>query len=501
MMKKLFTFFAVFASIFSSQAQITVTDADFPSAGDNILLLRDTLVSGLSVTPGSNVAQTWDLTSINFTADEVINYSFANTVIANTPDNLFPESNLKFVRNGITVYLKKNNAQISIDGVFGDLTGQGVDFPINSYPNITQMTFPATAGTVYSVNANLDSTAANTFGLPALVDSVRLKRYTARNGSIDAFGNLTTPNGDNYDVLREYVVETVVDTIWTRTAFTGWIMFYSNTTTTHEYNFLANGHNYYIATLTADGQNGNVTAVTYQPGQTISVVATDIEHVNCYGQNDGKAKALGTGGVPPYSYAWSSSVTSTNENAQSLSPGTYTVTITDANSNTASGSFMITEPDSMTFNTVTYPSSANDGKIELTVSGGTPAYSYEWSYLNITSPNISGVPAGDYTVTVTDANGCKKSESYNVMSNVGIDDVVNEYVKLYPNPSTGLISIENQTAQRIDFSIFNAIGAEVSKGTLTHSVQLNLADLNNGMYFIRFNTDKGILTRQLTIQE
>ena len=90
-----------------------------------------------------------------------------------------------------------------------------------------------------------------------------------------------------------------------------------------------------------------------------------------------------------------------------------TVTITDANGCTDDETASITEPAVLSATATATDASCrggNDGQVTLVVTGGTMAYSYSWSNTE-TTQDITGLTAGTYTVTVTDANGCTTSDS------------------------------------------------------------------------------------------
>lgn len=133
--------------------------------------------------------------------------------------------------------------------------------------------------------------------------------------------------------------------------------------------------------------------------------------VSCNGGNDGSASVAASGGTTPYTYLWSNGGTGTS--ISSLAAGTYTVTVTDNSSNTATASVTISQPSALSASTTNFNVACfggNNGAVNLSVSGGTSPYSYVWSN-GSTSQNISGLFAGSYTVTVTDANGCSTATS------------------------------------------------------------------------------------------
>ncbi len=111
-----------------------------------------------------------------------------------------------------------------------------------------------------------------------------------------------------------------------------------------------------------------------------------------------------SGGTEPYS----------GTGTFTVSAGTYTYTVTDANNCTATETITITEPDplSLTLDIPEILCIGGTSEITATVLGGTPPYSYNWS--NGASGNPVNLPAGDYSVTVTDANGCTISKNFTV---------------------------------------------------------------------------------------
>ncbi len=131
--------------------------------------------------------------------------------------------------------------------------------------------------------------------------------------------------------------------------------------------------------------------------------------MSCNGGNDGSIDLTASGGTEPYTFQWSNG--STQQNPEGLAVGTYCVTVTDANGCTKTTCATVTQPAVLTLNVVPAAVSCNggaNGAINLTVTGGTPDYTYLWNN-GATTQDLSGVPAGTYCVTVTDLNGCTKT--------------------------------------------------------------------------------------------
>jgi gliding motility-associated-like protein len=176
---------------------------------------------------------------------------------------------------------------------------------------------------------------------------------------------------------------------------------------TQDLNALSIG-GYNVTVTDANGcTNNSFTATITQPAAALAVTGISTQ-VLCYGGNTGTINITPSGGTPAYTYVWSNGATTQDLN--SLSIGTYQVVITDANGCT-NNSFSATITQPVAPLTVTGTSTnalcynGNSGTINITPSGGTPAYTYLWSNGAITQ-NLNSLGAGTYNVVVTDANGC-----------------------------------------------------------------------------------------------
>ncbi|HBF89263.1 MAG TPA: hypothetical protein DDX39_11540 [Bacteroidales bacterium] len=136
------------------------------------------------------------------------------------------------------------------------------------------------------------------------------------------------------------------------------------------------------------------------------VATSSISSLLCYDDADGSISVDVTGGVLPYTYAWSSG--QTIEDLSSLTGGSYTLTITDANLCKEYLGATIVEPNILSSSINVSDVLCNgqsSGDIDLTVSGGTVPYNYEWN-TGAFSQDLLNVLAGNYQVTITDANNC-----------------------------------------------------------------------------------------------
>lgn len=175
---------------------------------------------------------------------------------------------------------------------------------------------------------------------------------------------------------------------------------------------------YNVTVTDSRGCTATASATITAPASTVEIILTSITDVSCNGGTNGSINITASGGTPGYTYSWNNG--STLEDRTGLAAGTYSVTVTDANGCTATLSATITQPAALTLSTTltnpTCPPSASppvnsDGAINLTVSGGTGPFTYAWTTvggagLTPTTQDQTGLTAGTYNVTVTDARGC-----------------------------------------------------------------------------------------------
>ncbi|MFH1321191.1 MAG: gliding motility-associated C-terminal domain-containing protein [Bacteroidota bacterium] len=170
----------------------------------------------------------------------------------------------------------------------------------------------------------------------------------------------------------------------------------------------------YIVIVT-DSNNCNTTdtiTITEPPQLLASVTGKDII---CYGLCDGYAIVSASGGTGAYTYLWDAGG-QTSDTATGLCAGNYTVTVTDSINCDTIKAITINEPNELIETIAGTDISCNgnnDGAADLTVTGGTPPYSYSWSNSAVTE-DISGLSQGIYSVTVTDSMGCDTTDSVTI---------------------------------------------------------------------------------------
>lgn len=172
--------------------------------------------------------------------------------------------------------------------------------------------------------------------------------------------------------------------------------------------------NYTFKVTSSLGCISNATATVTIPGTPAApTLSTAVTNTSCNGGNNGAINLTVTGGLSPYSYNWGNGQPTTQDRT-GLTAGTYNVTVTDANSCTKTTSATVTQPAVIVLSEThvnAVCNGGNTGSINLTVSGGATAYTYNWGNGQPTTQDRTGLTAGTYNVTVTDGNGCTKTTS------------------------------------------------------------------------------------------
>lgn len=154
------------------------------------------------------------------------------------------------------------------------------------------------------------------------------------------------------------------------------------------------------------------TVVINEPANVLSFTNT-ITNIGCYGASTGLINTTVTGGTAPYSYHWYNSsfniLNQTSNQITNMPAGNYSFIVTDHNNCSDSSSLVITQPDSLHYQCSIvnvlckgFPT----GELAVNLSGATPPFTYNWSN-GSTNENLSGLVAGNYTLTITDANNCQ----------------------------------------------------------------------------------------------
>ena len=192
----------------------------------------------------------------------------------------------------------------------------------------------------------------------------------------------------------------------------GYTYLWNNNATTQDLSNLQFGN--YFVTVTDENQCQSFKSVLLtQPAATLVVLGAKTD-VKCFGETNGSISITTSGGTVPYIFSWSSGATT--EDLSNLATGSYNLTVTDLNNCIATYNTTIFEPlDLVIGQSISDVScfGGNNGSLDMTPAGGITPYLYSWNNGAITQ-DISNLIAGNYTLTLTDANQCVDSLTVNV---------------------------------------------------------------------------------------
>ncbi len=173
----------------------------------------------------------------------------------------------------------------------------------------------------------------------------------------------------------------------------------------------------YSVTVTDNNDCTKTETYTVNPGGLVNVTLEDLNHVTCNGGNNGSISVSANGGRSPYAYAWSNGATGAN--ITGLAAGNYLVTATDNNGCSVVKLYTVNQPVPIIvqINVSGQNLCASDSLVDLTAvaTGSQPPFTGAWSN-GVSGLTNNDVPAGSYTITVTDATGCTASTSVTVVS-------------------------------------------------------------------------------------
>lgn len=241
--------------------------------------------------------------------------------------------------------------------------------------------------------------------------------------------------------------------------------------------------NYSVTTTDSSGCTITVNALIEQP-EPISISLFSLTNVSCTNGSDGQISVSVFGGTPGYTFSWTPSLGNSSM-ISNLVAGTYQVRVTDLNGCYETLSFNILEPTPLVLVPNSNSSTCGDanGSSGVSVTGGTPTYSYAWAPSGLTTAIITNVLAGTYNVTVTDFKGCISTTSSIVPDVAGpIINSINFMEPLCNGSSTGSATVNASGGLPQYTYLWSGSGAQTSQTASAlpaGSYTVNVTDQNN----------------------
>ena len=281
-MKHIINIILAICIVSTSFAQTTITNASFIAEGDILFSSTDNVPSIDLGTTGENIWDYSGLSSIQIDATEV--YSASSGIGATD----FPSADVYINFLGGELYLKINTNDITQIGYVGDMMGFDVNTAFNPQgiyskaPINYQDSYTDENGIGFTIPAD-QIPFLDQLGLPINPDSIRITQVFNTSYEADAWGTMTIPNGNTYEVLRIKKTQTTDTQIEAFVPIINWIDvtgligdvgdFGLGGGTVESYDFLADGIKEPIATVQMDTVGGNVVSVTYKAQDTGTPIA------------------------------------------------------------------------------------------------------------------------------------------------------------------------------------------------------------------------------------
>jgi hypothetical protein len=265
-------------------------------------------------------------------------------------------------------------------------------------------------------------------------------------------------------------------------------------------------------TWRADDGNGNIATCSF----TVAVISnftvgTAFTEPSCSGDNDGTATALPSGGTDPYSYAWNDPDNQTTQTATGLTAGTYSVVVSDAQGCVTTQMVQVTEPAALSIevDAVQDAIGGPNGFIEITASGGTGSYAYEWLFNGAFFSNeqdIDGLWDGEYTLVITDQNGCKQQLTVVIDFLDATEELdLERRITIAPNPSAGRVFVDFNLEREylVNLQVMDMSGRLVMPPQHTFvankAIELDLGAAAPGVYLLRMIVNESVVVKRLVV--
>lgn len=311
------------------------------------------------------------------------------STVANTTVNALPTV-------GLTSNATSNTICAGESVSFTATGGSTYEFFVNGSSQGSASSTSTFVSTTLSNSDVVTVEVTNSNGCSAISSGITMTVNALPTVTVDAATDVLCHGADNGSVSITATGTATLSYAWTDGA--------SYSSTSEDISSLAPG-TYMVTVTDGNGCSSTASATITEPAVALAATST-VTNTNSTSGTDGTATVTPAGGTSGYTYLWSDSQTTAT--ATGLAAGTYSVTVTDANGCTATSSVTVYDPLDATASEST-PVSCNggsDAEITVTVTGGAAPYTYLWDDASAsTTATITGLSAGSYEVTVTDANG------------------------------------------------------------------------------------------------
>ncbi|MCC7507463.1 MAG: HYR domain-containing protein, partial [Saprospiraceae bacterium] len=266
-----------------------------------------------------------------------------------------------------------------------------------------------------------------------------------------------------------------------------------------------------VFTATDPSGNTGTCNFTVQVDESF-IVTTNVSEPTCAGLCNGSISLNINGPGAPFTIQWSNG--NTTPSLTALCAGDYSATITDITGCSAVFSFILGAPDALSIGIDDVDQDINDqgiGAISVTVSGGTPAYTFNWLRNGApfaSTEDLTGLHIGTYQLILTDANGCSLSGPSIVIINNISDAAEPDFLAgwvLAPNPASDqtVLRFTQALPEQVGMFLYDASGRLIRNERIaqgTEQFTIDLSDLPAGMMQLRLLGESGSLSTKTLIK-
>jgi gliding motility-associated-like protein len=464
----------VFNNLSAGNYTITVTDANGCSAATTQLLTQPSaLLTSIASTPSTCQNGTNGSANVSVSGGTTpYTYTWSgSTSTTNTANNLVSGSYSVTItdNNGCSTNLNTTVNNIPGPNINSITTVDNTCFQSNNGTAITQIS-GGTGPFNYALNGTLNQSSGSFTNLPAGPGSITVSDNNGCTSTLGFVISQPQPVSLSSIAVSSTCGNSNGNISFVANGGTAPYTYSNNGGLSYQPNPVFNNltaGNYNISVMDANGCTATSTdTIGDLTGPTI--VSNTFGNPTCYNSGNGTI-TLAASGNGPLNYSINNGVNNQSSPIFSgLGAGSYNILVTDVNGCTVTTNSVITEPDPLISITSTNPSICNNGtngNASVAVQGGTLPYVYLWN-TGAVSSSISNVPAGSYTITVTDANGCTSIQNAIVANISG------------PSISTVLTS-DNSCFQ----SNNGGVSITISSGTGPFNFNLNgTANQSNGVF-------------------
>ena len=236
---------------------------------------------------------------------------------------------------------------------------------------------------------------------------------------------------------------------------------------------------YSVTITSSDGCIVNTTFNIQEPTDISLTISSD--STLCFGDSNGSATVVASGGTPGYTYLWNDVGMQTTATATGLPQGNYEVVVTDNNNCTDTANIYVFQPDSLfiTLDTIINVEPCNGdatGQILVSETGGTTPYSYAWTN-GSTTQDLTGALAGNHTLTLTDANGCIAALSGTITQPTALSIIMGQIsADCFGDPSGKAFTIVSGGAPPYVYAWSNSGNTDTISGLLAGNYSVTVTD-------------------------